>query len=82
MFSLTVFLSAQLKNMSKDPEPKQVEEKKEKPADAKKNDCCVCCSDSCCASCGVFCLSSKKGETLQTEEFFFLRVKPDAVFAA
>lgn len=47
MFSLTVFLSAQLKNMSKDPEPKQVEEKKEKkekPADAKKNDCCVCCN--------------------------------------
>lgn len=42
MTSLTVFLSAQLKNMSKDPAPKEEEE--QKPADAKKNDCRVCCN--------------------------------------
>lgn len=46
MTSLTVFLSAQLKNMSKDPAPKEEEEKEkeQKPADAKKNDCRVCCN--------------------------------------
>lgn len=42
MTSLTLFLSAQLKNMSKDPAPKEEEE--QKPADAKKNDCRVCCN--------------------------------------
>ena len=42
MTSLTVFLSAQLKNMSKDPAPK--EEAEQKPADAKKNDCRICCN--------------------------------------